>query len=99
MGIQLIFKNKERLPYGSNSRGKMIASESGRRAIFVPSFGALEKEEVEYLVEAAKEQEDDRLRKGKISVQKAALEAVTNEVRKAKPGQRAKTARILGGQK
>jgi hypothetical protein len=95
MGITLIFKDRERLPYGSGSRGKFIPPENGRRAIFVPSFGVLEKEEVDYLVEAEKEKEDERLRSGKISLQKALLEEVVTEVKKAKPGERGKRAKEI----
>lgn len=93
--LGVIFKTKERLPYGNKSRGKFIPSEEGRRAIFVPSWGALEKEEVDYVVEAAKEQEDERIRKGSTSLQKEALEVVANEVRKAPPGQRARTGQEI----
>ena len=99
MGITLIFKNKPHLPYGRNSRGQFVPPEQGRRSIFVPSFGVLEKEEVDYLVEVAKEQEDDRLRMGKISLQKAVLEEVTQKALAAKPGQRAKTIdKLLKGE-
>ena len=93
--MELIFKHKERLPYGSNSRGKFIPPENGRRAIFVPSFGVLEKEEVDYLVEASQEQEDDRIRKDKTSDQKKQLEEVTEAVLKAPAGKRAALAREL----
>jgi len=89
--LGVIVRNKEQLPYGNKSRGKFIPSEEGRRAIFVPSWGALDKDEVDYVVEAAQEQEDDRIRKGTTSLQKEALEVVTNEIRNAPPGQRAKT--------
>ena len=93
MSLTLIFKQKERLPYGDKSRGKFIPPEKGRRAIFVPSFGALEKEEVDYTVEAAQEQEDERIRKGGISESKAKLEAVANIMRQAPERERAKAGR------
>ena len=96
-GIGVIKRDKERLPYGSGSRGKFIPSENGRRSIFVPSFGVLEKEEVDYIVEAAKEQEDDRIRKNRKSEQKETLEKVTDALRKAKPGQRAKLLKEITG--
>ena len=99
MAVTLIFKSKERLPYGSGSRGKFIPTEKGRRSIFVPSFGVLEKEEVDYIVEAAKEQEDDRIRKNRKSEQKETLEKVTDALRKAKPGQRAKLLKEIQGGK
>jgi len=93
--MELIFKNKPTLPYGHNDRGKFIPAEKGRRAIFVPSFGVLEKEEVEYLTEAAQEQEDTRLRKGRVSRQKEQLEQVTEAVRHAPNGRRAELARKI----
>jgi len=96
--IGVIIKNKERLPYGSGSRGQLIPPEEGRRAIFVPSFGALEKEEVDYMVEAAKEQEDERVREGKKSQTKEQLEGVARAMRQAPKGERAKTGReIING--
>ena len=61
MGLTLIFKNKPRLPYGNKDRGRFVPPEKGRRAIFVPSFGVLEKEEVDYIVEASQEKEDERI--------------------------------------
>ena len=95
MGITLIFKNKPYLPYGSNSRGAFIPAEKGRRAIFVPSFGVLEKEEVDYLVEVAQEQEDGRVKRPKISEQKEALENVTRAARAEKAGKRAKLVKEI----
>ena len=98
-GIGAIIKSKERLPYGSESRGKMLPSENGRRAIFVPSWGALEKEEVDYLVEVAQGQEDERKKKRKKSEQKETLEKVVKATMQAPKGKRAKTAHeiITGG--
>ena len=94
-GIGIVIKSKERLPYGSNSRGKFIPAEKGRRSIFVPSFGALEKEEVDYIVEASQEQEDERIRKGRKSEKKEQLEQVVEAVRRAPKGERAKTAKEI----
>ena len=95
MSITLIFKDKQRLPYGSNSRGRMIPPEKGRRAIFVPSFGVLEKEEVDYLVEAAQEQEDDRIKNGVKSQQKEELGQIATAMRQAPEGKRAQTGRNI----
>jgi hypothetical protein len=95
MGIQLIFRNKERQMHGSGAKGRFIPAEKGRRSIYVPSFGALEKEEVDYMVEAAQEQEDERVRKGSKSEIKENLEVVADAARRAPRGQRAKTAKEI----
>ena len=96
--LSIITRQKGRLPLGNKDRGKYIPPEDGRRAIFVPSFGTMEKEEVEYVVEVAKEQEDERLKRGGVSAQRAALERVTQAVRQAPSGKRAETAkRIIEG--
>ena len=88
--VTLIFKNKERLPYGNKARGRLVQSEKGRRAIFVPSFGTMEKEEVDYVVEVAQEQEDERLKRREVSPQKQRLEAITKEALNTRQGQRAR---------
>ena len=95
MSITLIFKNKERLPLGNEGRGRFVESEKGRRAIFVPSFGVLEKEEVDYLVEGAQEQEDDRIKRKQKSEQKEALENVAMAMRQAPQGKRGKTGKEI----
>ena len=93
--LGVIVRKTERLPYGNRSRGQFIPPEKGRRAIFVPSFGALEKEEVDYLVEASQEQEDERLRKGTKSQVKEELEQVVQAMRQTPAGKRAKTGREI----
>ena len=101
--LGVIVKSTEQLPYGNKSRGKLVPPENGRRAIFVPSWGSMEKEEIDYVVEVAQEQEDERIKRGRVSLQKVALEMVTGEVRKAPPGQRAKVGKKIieemGGKK
>ncbi len=88
--LSVIVKSKERLPYGTGSRGRLIPSEKGRRAIFVPSFGALEKEEVDYLVEVSQEQEDERIKKGSKTKVKEEIEQVAQAMVQAPEGKRAK---------
>jgi len=90
-GINIIIKQKERLPYGNKDRGKFVPPEKGRRSIFVPSFGTMEKEEVEYVVEVAQEQEDERLKRNEKSPTKQRLENITDAALQAKPGQRRET--------
>ncbi len=85
-----VIKNKERLPYGNGARGQYIKGENGRRDIFVPSFGAMEQDEVDYTVQGAIEQEEAKAKVRKPSEQKEAIAAVVKEMRKAKPGERAK---------
>jgi len=93
--LGIIVKQKEQLPLGDKSRGRLVPSENGRRAIFVPSWGAMEKEEVDYIVEVAQGQEDERIKRNKVSAQRLALETVTREVRKAPRGKRAKVGKEI----
>ena len=92
-----ISKPKERLPYGTGSRGKFIpAEETGGLSIFVPSFGAMEKEEVDYVTEVAVAKEKERVAKGLPYNERNAMtkQALGNIVKigKSQPeGKRAKT--------
>ena len=83
-----IMKKKERLPYGEGDRGKFIPSEKGRRAIFVPSWGTMEKEEIDYVVEVAQGQEDERLSSRDKSVTKDNLEQLVGAAQRVKKGER-----------
>ncbi len=88
-------EHKENLPLGNKSRGKFIPPQGKRSGILVPSFGALEKEEVDYLVEASLEKENTRVRK---SEQKDTLEKVTKVLLNTPKGQRGKKlTEIQGG--
>jgi len=94
-----IVRHKERLPYGVKDRGKFIPPTEGRRAIFVPSFGTMEKEEVEDIALAAMEQEDERLKKSHTTRTKENVEYLTNVARNAPRGKRRKTLQeIIGGE-
>ena len=93
--IGMIVRKKERLPLGSGARGQYITGTDGRRDIFVPSFGSMEQEEIDYIVEGATEQEDERVKVGRVSAQKQAIGSVLSEMRKAPPGERAKTGEAL----
>lgn len=101
MGITIIVKNKERLPYGDKHRGRFVAAEKGRRNIFVPSWGALEEEEVDYLVEVAQEQEDERLKKGeeRTAPVKETLGNLVDLAMKTEPGHRSKAIKEALGRK
>jgi len=84
-------KTPEQLPLGSGSRGRFISSEeTGGLAILVPSFGALEKEEVDYVAEEAIAKEKERVKTAKPRLATMALRNVVNETKKAPAGKRKK---------
>ncbi len=88
----------EQLPYGNKSRGKYVSSEeTGGLGILVPSFGALEKEEVEYTALEATEKEKDRVRKGKqfVNEQKSLIQKYMDVAYKTKPRKRIEAMRKL----
>ena len=96
-------EHKENLPLGSGSRGKFLSpQETGGMGIMIPSFGALEKEEVEYTAEAALEKEKERVAKNLTPVTekrakgKQKLESAFNIALNAKQGQRAKALKESG---
>ena len=93
--VELIFKKKKRLPYGNRSRGTYIPPEKGRRAIFVPSFGTMDKDEIDYVTEVAQEQEDERIKRKSKSETKENLEQLVEATRSAPQGERAKRAREI----
>ena len=89
--------NKVRQRYGEGSYGKMLThKETGGLDIFVPSFGAMEQEEVDDIAEGALEKEKARVKKNKKtdrSENQARIKAYAELARSAKRGQRAKTIR------
>lgn len=94
-GIGFFIKKKDRLAYGDKDRGKFIPSEKGRRAIFVPSFGTMERQEIDDIVLAAQEQEDERLKRGEKTQLKENLENLTQAALSAPKGQRAKVIKEI----
>ena len=87
---------KERLPYGSGSRGRYVSSsETGGMPILIPSWGALEKAEVDYLADGAIDKEKERVRKKReyVSQDKERISKYMKLAYATKPGQRAKTVR------
>lgn len=82
---RIISKTSESLPLGNKSRGRFIPPSKDNMGILIPSFGALEKEEVDYLAEASLEKERDRKRN---RVQKTALEKVTKVLMNTPQGKR-----------
>ena len=90
--IGIRFKTTERLPLGNKSRGRYLTSEeTGGMPILIPSFGALEKEEVDYTAEAAIESERERVKATPPRDSQVALANVVTEARKAPKGKRKET--------
>ena len=95
MSITLIFKDRERRQYGSEAPSKFVPAEKGRSAIFVMSDGALEKEEVDYIIEGMQEKEDGRKKVKRAG--KEHMEKLVGTITQAPPGERKKTlTEILG---
>ena len=87
-----IIKTKEQLPYGTGSRGRLLsAEETGGLPILIPSFGALEKEEIDYVAEAAIEREHERVKKEPPRASKVAIHNMVTEAKKAPEGKRKST--------
>lgn len=79
-------EHKENLPYGNKSKGRFIShKETGGSDILIPSWGALEKEEVDYLAEAMIEKEKTHKRQ---SPMKDNMEAVTKALLRTPMGER-----------
>ena len=100
MSVTLIFKNKTSLPYGNGSRGRYIShTETGGSDIFVPSFGAMEKEEVDYVVEGAIEKERARVKRRETTRTRELLESYVGLAHRTKPGKRGEAIREAMKQK
>jgi len=85
-----IIRETERLPLGNKSRGRYLTSEeTGGLPILIPSFGALEKEEIDYVAEAAIEKEKGRISPPRDS--QIALDNIVKEARKTPKGKRKQT--------
>ena len=88
---------RKRLRYGSGSPGKIMTHrETGGLDIFIPSDGAMEQDEVDYIAEGAMEKERERVKKAKKSPQRetqARIQAYTTLANRTPRGQRAKVLR------
>lgn len=86
-----------RLRYGYGSPGKiMMHKETGGLDIFIPSDGALEQQEVDYIAEGAVEKERARVKKAKKHPQRetqARVQAYAALANSTPRGQRAKVLR------
>lgn len=90
--------NKPRLQFGSGSPGKIITrTETGGLDIYIPSLGAMEQDEVDYIAEGAKEKEINRVKKGRKqgprSEKQARIQAYTALAHRTPKGKRAKVLR------
>lgn len=92
------FKGRERLRYGGNAPSRFVKGKDGERDLIVLSDGLLERQEIDYIVEANKEKEETRLRNKGVSKTNRAIGNLIHEAQKAPPGKRGETIdRILEG--
>jgi putative FmdB family regulatory protein len=90
-----IVRYREQLPLGNKSRGRFIPPEKGMNGILIPSYGLLEKEEVDYIAEYSIDKEKNRVRK---SEQKDKLEKLTRYAMSMPKGRRGEAInKALGG--
>lgn len=61
MPITLIFKDKPHKRYGKGADSVMVPPSKGKRGYYIPSEGALEQAEIDYIVEAQKEEKQERI--------------------------------------
>lgn len=89
-----IVQDKKRLPLGTGSAGRMVTSkETGGMGVFIPSFGAMEQEEVDYIAEGAIEKEKSRVKKSKKTIQRknqAVVQAFVDLANRTPRGQKSK---------
>ena len=84
-----VFHESERLPLGNKSRGRYLSSkETGGVPILIPSWGVLEKEEIDYIAEAAISEEKERVRRAPPRDSQVALGNLVKETKKAPKGKR-----------
>ncbi len=84
----------ERRMLGSKAKGRYVSSkETGGLPVLIPSFGALEQEEVDYIAEGAIEKEKERVKKKETRDTTRAISSLTELAYQTKPGQRAKALR------
>ncbi len=87
-----VIKTVEQLPYGTGSRGRLLsAEETGGLPILIPSFGALEKEEIDYVAAGAIEREHERVKNSPPRASKVAIHNMVTEAKRAPEGKRKST--------
>jgi len=93
----VIKQGSQRLQFGSGSPGRVIShKETGGLDIYIPSAGAMEQQEVDYIAEGAIEKEKARVRKKKRTMQsanQAIVQAYVNLANSKPRGQKAKAIR------
>ncbi len=90
---RITVQQKERLPYGYGSRGRFIShTETGGMDILIPSWGAMDKSEIDDLAETSIAKEKDRVRKKRNTERKIKqkIGAYMDLALKAPQGQRIK---------
>jgi len=96
-----IVQGSQRLQFGSGSAGKIISpEETGGVGIYIPSGGAMEQAEVDYIAEGAIEKEKTRVEKKKKATQsanQAIVQAYVNLANSKPRGQKAKAIREAMG--
>lgn len=92
-----IIQGKKQLPFGTGSPGRMIThKETGGMGVYIPSYGSMEQDEVDYIAEGAIEKEKARVKKKKKSIQResqALVQAYVDLANKTPRGQKAKVLR------
>ena len=89
-------KHNESLPCGNGSEGRYVSSqETGGLPVFIPSWGAMEKEEVDYVAGMAIDKERARVKGKQKSSTKERLEQVAAVARQAPRGERAEAAQEI----
>lgn len=93
----VIKQGSQRLQFGSGSPGRVIShKETGGLDIYIPSAGAMEQAEIDYIAEGAIEKEKERVKKKKKTIQganQAIVQAYVNLANSKPRGQKAKAIR------
>ena len=86
---RIIVNEKIRHRFGTGALGKVVlGSETGGLDIFVPSGGAMEQEEVDYVAGMAVEKERERVKKERHNPTREAMEGLKRLAYQTKPGKR-----------
>lgn len=89
---RITVNHRGNLPYGNGSPGRYVSSrETGGLPVFIPSYGAMEQQEVDYVAEAAIEKEKVRQKRERDRIVKQKVAAYASLAYRSKPGHRAKT--------
>ena len=92
--MNLIFKNRPRLRYGSGAPSLFVP---GQQSLLILSGGKLEQAEIDYILEAEKEKAKERIKV--YSENRAILDGLVETAMSMPPGQRAKAIKEMLGRK